>query len=254
MLPVPPVHALAQYYLYIELHSGNAFYKDVADTWQLPFNEAKSIDGDRVGSATEYHIKPEEILTSDDSDCDKTRCIATLGTKLNAFGTAYYPPGGYAWSKGIAQTGFTVHLNKDAKILMVFREIVYVYVTTSKPGESAYANFKYKVTWNGEVVQGKKNGILSSLSNSQSFAHVDGVCITGICSTGDDFNINSYDVDLQGLKGVNTFLIDPVFDTDAIAVPAPLPLLGVGAAFGYSRKLRRRIKCSRTPEVMSAIC
>jgi hypothetical protein len=36
-------------------------------------------------------------------------------------------------------------------------------------------------------------------------------------------------------------------------VPTPLPLLGVGAAFGYSRKLRKRIKTSKTPEVMSAI-
>jgi hypothetical protein len=36
-------------------------------------------------------------------------------------------------------------------------------------------------------------------------------------------------------------------------VPGPLPLLGVGAAFGYSRKLRKRIKTSKTPEVLSAI-
>jgi hypothetical protein len=36
-------------------------------------------------------------------------------------------------------------------------------------------------------------------------------------------------------------------------VPGPLPLLGVGAAFGLSRKLRKRIKGSKTPEVISAI-
>lgn len=36
-------------------------------------------------------------------------------------------------------------------------------------------------------------------------------------------------------------------------VPAPLPLLGVGAAFGYSRKLRKRIKARKTPEELSAI-
>jgi hypothetical protein len=34
-------------------------------------------------------------------------------------------------------------------------------------------------------------------------------------------------------------------------VPGPLPLLGLGAAFGYSRKLRKRIKTSKTPEIMS---
>jgi hypothetical protein len=35
--------------------------------------------------------------------------------------------------------------------------------------------------------------------------------------------------------------------------PSPIPLLGVGAAFGYSRKLRKRIKTSKTPEVLSVI-
>lgn len=36
------------------------------------------------------------------------------------------------------------------------------------------------------------------------------------------------------------------------AVPGPLPILGVGAAFGWSRKLRKRIKSSK-PEVISTI-
>jgi hypothetical protein len=36
-------------------------------------------------------------------------------------------------------------------------------------------------------------------------------------------------------------------------VPGPLPLLGVGAAFGFSRNLRKRIKGSTSPEVMSAL-
>lgn len=40
---------------------------------------------------------------------------------------------------------------------------------------------------------------------------------------------------------------------DYVHVPAPLPLLGVGAAFGYSRKLRKRIKTRKTPVGMSTI-
>ena len=36
-------------------------------------------------------------------------------------------------------------------------------------------------------------------------------------------------------------------------VPGPLPLLGVGAAFGFSRNLRKRIKGSKSPEVMGAL-
>jgi hypothetical protein len=40
---------------------------------------------------------------------------------------------------------------------------------------------------------------------------------------------------------------------DGSTVPGPLPLLGLGVTFGYSRKLRKRIKTSNTPEGMSAI-
>jgi hypothetical protein len=32
-----------------------------------------------------------------------------------------------------------------------------------------------------------------------------------------------------------------------VSSPGPLPLLGVGAAFGYSRKLRKRIKIDKLP-------
>jgi hypothetical protein len=38
-----------------------------------------------------------------------------------------------------------------------------------------------------------------------------------------------------------------------VQTPGPLPLLGVGAAFGFSRNLRKRIKGSKSPEVMSAL-
>jgi hypothetical protein len=42
-------------------------------------------------------------------------------------------------------------------------------------------------------------------------------------------------------------------DVEVQQTPAPLPLLGVGAAFGFSRNLRKRIKGSKSPEVMSAL-
>lgn len=44
----------------------------------------------------------------------------------------------------------------------------------------------------------------------------------------------------------------PLFPPTTTTVPGPIPLLGVGAAFGYSRKLRKRIKSSKLP-VASAI-
>ncbi|MEY4808803.1 MAG: hypothetical protein RLZZ206_3192 [Cyanobacteriota bacterium] len=42
-------------------------------------------------------------------------------------------------------------------------------------------------------------------------------------------------------------------NVNQVPAPAPLPLLGVGAAFGFSRNLRKRIKTSKSPEVMSAL-
>ena len=38
-----------------------------------------------------------------------------------------------------------------------------------------------------------------------------------------------------------------------VQTPAPLPLLGVGAALGFSRNLRKRIKTSKLPKVVSAL-
>jgi len=38
-----------------------------------------------------------------------------------------------------------------------------------------------------------------------------------------------------------------------VQTPGPLPLLGVGAAFGFSRNIRKRIKGSKSPEATSAL-
>lgn len=42
-------------------------------------------------------------------------------------------------------------------------------------------------------------------------------------------------------------------DNKYTQVPAPLPILGIGAAFGFSRRLRKRIKASKTPDLISAL-
>lgn len=71
----------------------------------------------------------------------------------------------------------------------------------------------------------------------------------------DRISIDPYDSADLGLRF--PILLDniqrPAEVIDNPQVPAPLPLLGVGAAFGYSRKLRKRIKSRKLPEVMSAI-
>ena len=71
----------------------------------------------------------------------------------------------------------------------------------------------------------------------------------------------SFDVDTDGLLpgdgftasieqnniSIGSFLIQPNH------VPGPLPLLGLGAAFGYSRKLRRQLNISKVPKLMRSI-
>lgn len=63
---------------------------------------------------------------------------------------------------------------------------------------------------------------------------------------------------LKVIPKPQTSFADPILqgftecDFGLASVPGPLPLLGVGAAFGYSRKLRKHIKTSRLP-VASAI-
>ena len=240
ILHASPAHALARYDAYINLSSTTKWSLNDVISFKFPFNDNKSIDGDSVGSATESHIDPDDILASN-IECifgPGGKCTGELGVKMIASGSAYYPPGGYAWTSGSAQTGFTIELKNDALISLILNEIVDVSVSTSRPGESARANFKYQVLWNDKVVE----GILSNPSQSQTFASVDGACVTATCGVIID---KTYIQNLQGVKGVNTFLIDPVFDNDAVAVPAPLPLLGISGAFCYSRKLRHRIKTSK---------
>jgi hypothetical protein len=67
------------------------------------------------------------------------------------------------------------------------------------------------------------------------------------------YPIQEFTIDLPGVAGQNILLIDPRSDTNGVVVPGPLPLLGVGAAFGFSRNLRKRIKATKTPEAMSAL-
>jgi len=64
------------------------------------------------------------------------------------------------------------------------------------------------------------------------------------------FNGNSLNNFIGALDNVT---LDLAAVSGPPSVPGPLPLLGVGAAFGYSRRLRTRIKTSKTPEGTCAI-
>ena len=67
----------------------------------------------------------------------------------------------------------------------------------------------------------------------------------GVFSDGRDYN-GLKPSDLKALQSSG-------YPYAYVHAPGPLPLLGVGAAFGYSRKLRKKIKNSKAPKIMSVI-
>ena len=86
-----------------------------------------------------------------------------------------------------------------------------------------------------------ENGITNSLNFASSDLSFD-VDTDGLLP-GDGFTVSLEKND----ESIGSFSIEPSH------VPGPLPLLGLGAAFGYSRKLRKRLSVSKPPKVMSSI-
>ena len=69
--------------------------------------------------------------------------------------------------------------------------------------------------------------------------------VPGFCVEYDMASVpSSFDVNLQA--NGDGF-------AEAEEVPSPLPILGFGTAFAFSRNLRKRIKISKSPEAMSAL-
>ena len=92
--------------------------------------------------------------------------------------------------------------------------------------------------------------LTTNSNTSQRSAWVEGVNyvqFTGLRSVNGSLTVQN--LALNDKFSMNGFQLQ----ADLIPVPAPLPLLGVGAAFGFSRNLRKRIKGTKTPEAMSAL-
>ena len=66
---------------------------------------------------------------------------------------------------------------------------------------------------------------------------------------GDTFGFSVFSLDGQFGAGVATIsnFSAPIPSSAPASVPGPLPILGVGAAFAYSRRLRRRINLAKSP-------
>ncbi len=70
-----------------------------------------------------------------------------------------------------------------------------------------------------------------------------GACSTTVKCTGFNFNPTGLATGQQALTGdINSFKLFYDYKPFPPAVPAPLPILGSGVAFAYTRRLRRRIQ------------
>jgi hypothetical protein len=69
-------------------------------------------------------------------------------------------------------------------------------------------------------------------------------------NSGASFYIQRNSFDIATFRVGDSYAGIANFTYNAVPVPGPLPILGVAASFGYSRKLRKRIKSSK-PEVIS---
>jgi hypothetical protein len=101
---------------------------------------------------------------------------------------------------------------------------------------------------------------INALATTNSFTPVENGIINSLNFASSDL---TFDVDTDGLlpgdgftvslekngESIGSFPIEPRH----VPVPGPLPLLGFSAAFGYSRKLRKRLSVSKAPKVMSSI-
>ena len=72
-------------------------------------------------------------------------------------------------------------------------------------------------------------------------------------STSENITFFNGSASNNGIGALDNVTLDLAAVSGPPSVPGPLPLLGVGSAFGYSRRLRTRIKTSKTPEGTCAI-
>jgi hypothetical protein len=111
--------------------------------------------------------------------------------------------------------------------------------TAAKPWSFKYTKevFDYTLPVNGNP------GVIGPKIGTLNFSNVDGLLTSdgqiSILSSGPAIYVKD---SWTATGGVQVDVITNTFS----AVPGPLPILGAGAAFGFSRKLRSRIKTART--------
>lgn len=118
-------------------------------------------------------------------------------------------------------------------------------VSVAAPGNAQYGylSTSSKLLIEDSGLLGLSIDIYGSFSNSLNLAEVDPA--HPLYAQLNQMNVGE-NVDLELAFSTNSSAM--AFDQETVAVPAPLPILGIGALFGYSRKLRnlsKRLKSSK---------
>jgi hypothetical protein len=84
-------------------------------------------------------------------------------------------------------------------------------------------------------------GVLQSVQNNNSASGLTSFTNQFIAAANVPILVSTIDSNNDGFLQINAFTVEKV---DSVPVPSPLPFAGAAAAFGLSRKLRRRIRQS----------
>lgn len=148
------------------------------------------------------------------------------------------------------------NLTSDTGLYTLFGQLVFYNQATGGPAVGPGTFFEAVLTRNSSnnLVTAYLDGIqVFSFTDSSSFAVIsadnllnffqDDNVVAGEVSSGSVAGIRIFDNVLTATEVADLNLLSPSAPPTS-EVPAPLPLLGVGAVFGWSRRLRRHLRRS----------
>ena len=141
-------------------------------------------------------------------------------------------------------SSITLRGNNDGVSSNIFTD----YTTTATAGGPVKFDWAYSSTDSGnyDSFGYLLNGIYNQLADNASQGS--GTTTFNLAG-GDTFGFSVFSLDGQFDPGIATIsnFSAPIPSSAPASVPGPLPILGVGAAFAYSRRLRRRINLAKSP-------
>jgi hypothetical protein len=148
----------------------------------------------------------------------------------------------------IGAQGLTHNLNVQSQNSYQNAEVLLGYTVARNSGTNTFKSYSGNITgdngtnWGLSIAATNAPGSPSETTGYPSLsqgATTPTVNFTGGTTTSDFANTLLADVNGAGVTQFSNRLLQEAPSSD---VPGPLPLLGAGAAFGFSRKLRNRVK------------